>query len=99
MITVHPDQTELDDGILTSIADDPNHFHQDYFGKGYRWHVPRVDRMEAGYRLAKTAFEKHGRRIFNATTAGRLNVFTLIDFEKIIQGGRSVRPLRKTRPM
>ncbi|MFH0880095.1 MAG: hypothetical protein V2A34_10320, partial [Lentisphaerota bacterium] len=55
------------------------HFHPDYFGKGFRWHIPRVDQMEVGYRLAKDAFERHGRKILNATAGGKLEVFDRVD--------------------
>ena len=70
--------------VLTSLKDDPNHFHPDYFGKGYRWHDPKVERMEASYRLAKTTWNTHGRSIYNATAGGRLEVFDRIDFETLI---------------
>ena len=71
--------------IFTSVKNDPNHFHPDYFGKGYRWHDPRVDRMEAAYRVAKEFFEKDGRTVFNATAGGKLEVFPRVDFEELVR--------------
>jgi len=81
--TVSKAQSDRDRNILTSKTDDPNHFHPDYFGRGLRWHDPRVDRMEIAYRLAKAAFTRHDRKIFNATGGGKLEIFDRIDFEKI----------------
>lgn len=69
--------------VFTSKTDDPNHFHPDYFGKGLRWHDPRVDRMEAAYRLARRAYENASRRILNATAGGKLEVFERTSWEAI----------------
>ncbi|MEM9705424.1 MAG: 6-hydroxymethylpterin diphosphokinase MptE-like protein [Pseudomonadota bacterium] len=68
---------------ITSQSDDPNHFHPDYFGKGYRWHDPRVDRMETAYRKARAAFEADNRKIYNASAGGRLEVFERVDFASL----------------
>lgn len=68
---------------LVSQSDDPNHFHKDYFGKGYRWHTPRVDRMEMAYINARKAFEADGREMINATTGGHLNVLKRTDYDSL----------------
>jgi len=68
---------------ITSNESDPNHFHPDYFGKGYRWHDPRVDRMELSYKRAKKVFEKDGRKILNATVGGKLEVFERVDYKSL----------------
>jgi hypothetical protein len=68
------------DGDIISNSEDPNHFSADYFGKGYRWHDPQVDRMETAYCKAKLYFEKSGRKIYNATTGGKLEVFERVDY-------------------
>ena len=65
---------------LTSATPDPNHFHPSYFGPGYRWHDPQIELMEAAYHRAREAWELDGRRIFNATPGGRLEVFERIDY-------------------
>jgi hypothetical protein len=70
--------------VFTSVDKDPNHFHGDYFGKGYRWHDPRVDRMEASYQVAKEFFEADGRKIYNSTAGGKLEVFPRIDFKELV---------------
>ena len=68
---------------MLSTQDDPNHFHPDYFGKGYRWHHPQVDRMEKAFRKAKQAFEADGRSIYNATVGGNLEVFERIGYKNL----------------
>ena len=78
-----PDSVRQEGNRLTSTADDPNHFHPGYFGKGLRWHHPRVDRMELAYRRAREAFEADGRRVYNATVGGALEVFERRDYASL----------------
>tara|TARA_R110001606_G_scaffold367975_1_gene523669 strand:- start:11 stop:883 length:873 start_codon:yes stop_codon:yes gene_type:complete len=80
---VIPDDAKIEGLDITSQSDDPNHFHPDYFGKGYRWHDPMVDRMELGYKKAGLFFERDGRRIFNATAGGKLECFERVDFRNL----------------
>ena len=71
---------------LTSQDDDPNHFHPDYFGKGYRWHDPAIDMMEAAYSKARQVWEADGRQILNATPGGKLEVFNRTDYNGLFPG-------------
>ena len=57
-------------GVLDMPSDDPNHFHPDYFGKGFRWHDPQVNKMIEAYREAKKVTDTTDRRIYNATVGG-----------------------------
>jgi hypothetical protein len=75
-----PKEAHVEGRAITSTTDDPNHFHPDYFGKGYRWHDPRVDRMEIAYDKARQAYERAGRKICNATAGGHLETFERIDY-------------------
>lgn len=77
-----------DSPVITSKGDDPNHFHPDYFGKGYRWHDPQVERMEAGLRCCRSFMESHGVSVYNATAGGRLEVFERIDYRGLVGGRR-----------
>lgn len=70
---------------IKSTEDDPNHFHPSYFGKGYRWHDPNVERMEVGFRKAREVFEADGRNIYNATAGGKLEAFNRIDYNSLFQ--------------
>jgi len=75
-----PKDAKIEGNVITSVADDSNHFHPEYFGKGKRWHDPRTDRMEKAYIRAKEAFEQGGRKIYNATMGGKLEIFPRVDY-------------------
>lgn len=68
---------------IISEGDDPNHFHPGYFGKGFRWQLPDLEKSEVGYRMAKEAFEKDGRKVLDATIGGKLSIFEKIDYNKL----------------
>lgn len=70
--------------VIKSHSNDVNHFHPDYFGPGYRYHDPKVERMEEAYIEAKRFFEKNGGVIYNATAGGKLEVFPRVLFESIV---------------
>jgi len=69
--------------ILLSDTDDPNHFHKDYFGKGKTWKDPKLERVAMNYRMAKIAFESVGRKIYNATIGGKLEIFDRVTYESL----------------
>jgi hypothetical protein len=77
------EKDEIDKFIITSHSADPNHFHPDYFGPGFRYHDPMVDRMEEAYVKAKQYFDKNGGAVYNATFGGKLEVFERVDFESL----------------
>lgn len=66
---------------IVSQGDDPNHFHPEYFGKGFRWQLPDLEKSEIGYRMAKSTFEKSGRKILDATIGGKLTIFDKINYD------------------
>ena len=68
---------------ITSQEDDVNHFNKDYFGKGYRWHHPRLDRALLAFELANASFLADDRQVFNATMGGKLEVFQRADYNKL----------------
>ncbi len=70
-------QTVVSDGA------DPNHFHPDYFGRGFRWQLPDLETSEIAYRMAREAYARAGRRIVDATIGGKLTVFPKVDFESL----------------
>lgn len=71
---------DRDGTVIVSRTADVNHFHPNYFGPGYRWHDPRLDRMEAAYECARRFGEQNGMRILNATVGGRLEIFPRVDY-------------------
>jgi hypothetical protein len=78
-----PKTSKIVNSVIKSDENDNNHIHPDYFGKGFRWHDPRVDRMEEAYIKAKEFLDKSNIKIFNATVGGKLEVFERVDYNKI----------------
>lgn len=68
-------QTDYNIEVLDMDEDDPNHFSTSYFGKGFRWHNPHVEKMEKAYLEAKKITTENGVSIINATKGGNLEVF------------------------
>ncbi len=68
---------------IVSEGDDPNHFHPEYFGKGFRWQLPDLEKSEVGYRMAKETFEKDGRKVLDATIGGKLSIFEKVDYNQL----------------
>ncbi|MEW6673309.1 MAG: 6-hydroxymethylpterin diphosphokinase MptE-like protein [Thermodesulfobacteriota bacterium] len=77
------EKDQIDKFVITSHSPDLNHFHPDYFGPGFRYHDPMVDRMEKAYVKAKDFFDKNGGAIYNATVGGNLEVFKRIAFDSL----------------
>lgn len=73
-------------GVLDMKSDDPNHFDPNYFGKGYRWHDPQVDKMLEAYQEARNVAEANGRQILNATVGGKLEVFKRVSYDSLFPG-------------
>lgn len=68
---------------VVSQGDDPNHFHPGYFGKGFRWQLPDLEKSEVGYRMARKAFEEDGRKVLDATVNGKLTIFDKVDYNSL----------------
>lgn len=68
---------------IVSSGDDPNHFHPQYFGKGFRWQLPDLEKSEIGYRMARAAYEDAGRSIVDATVGGKLTIFKKVDYNDL----------------
>ena len=64
--------------------DDPNHFDPRYFGKGKKYHKPRIDDLVLpGYIEAKKFADSQNVKIYNATYGGELEVFPRIKFDTL----------------
>lgn len=68
---------------VVSEGDDPNHFHPNYFGKGFRWQLPDLIQWEEAYRLARRTYEVDGRSVVDATVGGKLQVFPKVDYQSL----------------
>ncbi|MFC2055705.1 6-hydroxymethylpterin diphosphokinase MptE-like protein [Chloroflexota bacterium] len=62
---------------------DINHFHPDYRNQGETWSMPQLDKMETSFYKARQIFDEAGRRIYNATRGGHLEIFDRISFEDL----------------
>lgn len=78
-----PAHVESVGDVWTSHGEDPNHFHPQYFGAGYRWHDPQVERMETAYQRAREVYAEAGAQVFNATVGGHLEVFPRVDYAQL----------------
>lgn len=78
-----PKSTIVDGVNYTSQEDDVNHFHPSYFGKGKKWHDPKLDRVLMCYEKCKTEFEADGRKIYNATVGGKLELFPRVNYKDL----------------
>ena len=70
--------------VVESQGADQNHFDPNYFGKGFKWQLPDLDRSEVAYSLARSAFESDGRSIVDATVGGKLQIFPKSSLERAL---------------
>jgi hypothetical protein len=68
---------------VVSQGDDRDHFHPNYFGKGFHWQLPSLETSEVAYRMALSAFAGAGREILDATVGGKLEVFPKADYDTL----------------
>lgn len=61
---------------------DTNHFDPNYFKSGSYWGTPDLDQSEIDYSLARAAFAADGRKVYDATVGGKLEVFEKISLER-----------------
>ncbi len=61
---------------------DVNHFDPNYFKSGSFWGTPDLDQSEIDYGLARDVFEAGGRKVYDATVGGKLEVFEKIALER-----------------
>jgi hypothetical protein len=71
--------------LVVSQGDDPNHFHPNYFGRGFRWQLPDLETSELAFKLARRQFELAGREIVDATVEGKLQVFPKVDYDELVK--------------
>jgi hypothetical protein len=68
---------------LRSNGKEDNHFIKNYYSKGMKWSIPNYLEEEESYEKAKIAFENDGRKIFDATIGGKLNVFNKVNYNDL----------------
>ena len=60
---------------VISEEKDENHFDPNYFSGGVKWQLPDLPQSEISFLMAKYAFLEEGRKIYNATEGGMLEIF------------------------
>jgi hypothetical protein len=70
--------------VVETLDTDENHFDPSYFGRGYKWQLPDLATSQIAYELARSAFERRGRSIVDATVGGGLTVFPKVDLAKAL---------------
>lgn len=68
--------------IAKREGEDVNHFDPNYFKSGSYWGVPNLDLSEKAYLASRIAFEKDGRKVYDATIGGKLEIFEKITVEE-----------------
>jgi hypothetical protein len=71
--------------VVISGEKDLNHFDPNYFAKGAKWQLPDLFRSEVSYRLAQEVFVANGRKIFNATEGGQLELFPRLTLPEFLE--------------
>lgn len=77
-----PDESKNKGQVLIDQGQ-PNHFHRDYYKNGEPWNKPNLDQNEHGYIKAMRIFENAGRKIYNATRGGKLEIYPRVSFDKL----------------
>jgi hypothetical protein len=77
------DQTS--DTIEHAAHHPSDHFAPNYFEPGEQRNSPRLEFAERAMRCAKDFYEVHGRKIWNATRGGKLEVFDRITLEDALK--------------
>jgi hypothetical protein len=85
-----PDSAEVEGEVITSRADDVNHFDPLYFGAGKRWHKPYPERMMRCLAHAGRHLSKRGVRLYNATRGGLLEALPRVRYEEVLAARASV---------
>lgn len=75
-----PPSTHIQGNTYISNEDDVNHFHPSYFGQGKKWHDPKLDKVALNFELARKIYEESGRKIYNASIGGKLEIFERKDW-------------------
>lgn len=72
-------------GIARREGPDVNHFDPSYFKVGAYWGLPDLDGSEKAYATALREIQRTGRRVFDATIDGKLEIFPKISIRQAIE--------------
>lgn len=77
-----PSSAKIDGSIITSTESDNNHLHEDWFGKGKRWHFPRQDRMKIALESAIKFLSEKGVEVYNFSPVSKIEGAKNLNFDK-----------------
>lgn len=60
---------------VVSGEKDASHFDPNYFAGGVKWQLPDLLQSEVSYSMARDIYEGSGRKIYNCTEGGKLEIF------------------------
>lgn len=69
----------------TLVGPDINHFDPNYFPGGSKWDLPNLKMSEVAYKLARGAYSRDGRKIYNCSTFTKLDVFKRASLKDFIE--------------
>lgn len=67
---------------------DVNHFDAAYFKAGSFWGIPNLELSETAYQASLHAFEQVGRKVYDATIGGKLEIFPKISVDRALKLAR-----------
>jgi hypothetical protein len=71
--------------IVISDGKEQNHFIKGYYKPSQKWKIPNYKEEEYSYKLARNAFENDGRKIYDATIGGKLDVLEKVDYRTLFK--------------
>lgn len=71
--------------LVKATGEEKNHFAKGYYKKGMEWRIPDYKGEELAYTMAREAFEKAGRKIYDATLNGQLHIFPKVDYYSLFK--------------
>lgn len=71
--------------VIKSEGKEDNHFTKGYYKKGMIWKIPDYKGEELAYKMARKAYEENGRKIYDATIDGKLDVFEKVDYYSLFE--------------
>jgi hypothetical protein len=71
-------------GVLLKGDGAHNHFHKDYRPRGEQWHSPGLKLQYHALKYARDFLEHHGCQVFNASRKTALDVFPIVDLNRIL---------------
>ena len=69
---------------VISEKEDQNHFDPNYFANGVRWQLPDLFESEVAYKISSNVYENSGRKLYNSTDGGKLEILPRLSLEEFI---------------